>query len=520
MMKYFYLSLVAFLQASLLLGHGFGANTLVMLADNTWQQMSTLCYRALKKKVTVASYDTASSFQTAAQVVRGGRSQVNCYISFGFEEQQHRHDVSCTPTQEFYNTATHQWVPAYMLKIGDKLLCAHNVTKTVASISLIKEPLPICTLEVKRTHSFFVTRHSILTHNMVIPLAFSIGLSVPFGAAAGGAAGGFFGPITFVAGAAIGCVVGALVKFVCNSKIPTYSVEAYNVNDFEQHVRQQPQVAIFSESQVVLSPDYVATQHSMQYESLCTGDRHIHYDESNQPLFSTTIVNLPKEKPGCGDTTPQKPLILITPAEPMPVLQNPGYRPLSDEERKLLSGCCTIIPLPAQKKEDFIMTVTAKDAQKRWAESDKMRDLGKRIKELEKTVSNARPGNWSKTHKPFPALIKDYEWAETTYEKIRVSNDDVNKIATNLGVPKSVIQAIKNHLFITQHKRNGKVAAFEPDYDIAKAWERLVAGTFLKADLVLLEHELAESLLMGEEEMTYEEAHNIVEKFVSWEQEL
>jgi len=42
-----------------------------------------------------------------------------------------------------YNASTRQWVPAYMLKIGDKLLCARNVTKTVASIALVKEPLPI-----------------------------------------------------------------------------------------------------------------------------------------------------------------------------------------------------------------------------------------------------------------------------------------------------------------------------------------------------------------------------------------
>lgn len=204
----------------------------------------------------------------------------------------------------------------------------------------------------------------------------------------------------------------------------------------------------------------------------------------------------------------------------MPVFQNPGYRPLSDEERKMLSGGCTIIPIPAQKKEDFILTMTAEDAQKRWAESDKMKDLEKRIKELEKTVSHIRPGDWSKTNKPSPALIKDYEWAEAMYEKFRTSNDEVEKITTNLGVPENVIQKIKDHLFIIEHKRDGKIATFQPDYDIAKAWERLATGTFVKADLALLKHKLAESLLMGEQEMAYETAHNIVEEFFSWQQEL
>ncbi len=211
-------------------------------------------------------------------------------------------------------------------------------------------------------------------------------------------------------------------------------MEAYDTNRFEQYIKQQPQIATFSEPQVVLGPDYIATQDSMQPETLSAGDEHTHYDDNNEPLFSTIIVNLPKEQPGCGDTTPQKPLILITPADPMPAFQNPGYRPLSDEERKLFSGGCTLIPIPAQKKEDFIMTMTEEDAQQRWAESDKMKDLEKRIKELIPTVSDTRPGDWrTRIDRDVLDLIKDNEWAESMYKKIRSSNDDVKKIADNLG---------------------------------------------------------------------------------------
>ena len=39
----------------------------------------------------------------------------------------------------------------------------------------------------------------------------------------------------------------------------------------------------------------------------------------------------------------------------MPVFQCPGYWPLSDEERTMLSGGCTILPIPEQKKEDTII---------------------------------------------------------------------------------------------------------------------------------------------------------------------
>ncbi len=158
-MKHFYLSAIAALQATLLLGHGFSADTLVLLADNTWQQISTVCYRTQKKKIAVVSYDTTSSYQTTSKTVRGKRSSLNCFIRFGFDENlQHskHHELACTPTQEFYSTTTHQWIPAYKLKIGDQLLCANNNTKTIAYISLIKQPLDIYTIEVKHTHTFLL----------------------------------------------------------------------------------------------------------------------------------------------------------------------------------------------------------------------------------------------------------------------------------------------------------------------------------------------------------------------------
>ena len=421
MMKRFCLALVAFLQTAVLLGHGFSADTLVLLANNAWQDISTVCYRTQKKKIAVASYDATSSYQTTSKTTRGGRSKSNCFIRFGFNERlkdSNQHEVACTPTQEFYNARTHQWIPTYKLKIGEELLCANNTRKTIAYISLIQEPLNIFTIEVKHTHTFFVTQHSLLTHNMIIPVAFSIGMSVPFGASAGGTAGGFFGPVTFVAGLAIGCAVGALVKIVCNNKIPTYSVEAYNTHDFEKHVKQQPQVTTFSEPQVVLSPDYVTTQHSIQHESLSTGDEHIHYDESNQPLFSTTIINPPKEKPGCGDTTQNKPLILVTPADPMPVFQNPGYRPLSDEARKMLSGGCVIIPIPESERESNILFTEEKTAE----------EVISIINELEK---NAKPGEETKGKTKQYIVNGTYDDAVNKFNELTPKN--IKPISSNDG---------------------------------------------------------------------------------------
>ena len=113
-----------------------------------------------------------------------------------------------------------------------------------------------------------------------------------------------------------------------------------------------------------------------------------------------------------------------------------------------------------------------------------------------------------------------YGWAEKKWLDIRESKDDVKRIATNTGIDEQTIQQIKAHIFHKAHKKRYETAPFDADYDMAKAWERLVAGNMVKADLELLKHEFAESLLMGNQEMDYDTAHNIVEKFFSWRNEL
>lgn len=363
-MKHFICTLLVFLQSSQLFCHGFSADTLVLLAPDGWQEIGSIVHRAQKNKITLASYDTTSSHQTTSHLTRGGHSTTNCFVRINFEAppKNAHHNVICAPTQEFYCATTLQWIPAYMPKIGDELLCAHNVTKKVASISLIKEPLDIFTLEVKHTHTFFVTQHALLTHNMVLPIAFNVGLSIPFGAGTGSAAGGFFGPVTFVVGAAIGCIVGALVKIACENKVPRYTVETYDANRFEQQIKHQPQVLTFREPQVTLSADYNAMYQDTDAWSADTHSEHVMLDDENETSFSITIQNPPKEKPGCGNTTPQKPLIYVTPADPMPVFENPGYNPQPPENKNTHPhGGCGGIPDELKDLLNGPMILTAED---------------------------------------------------------------------------------------------------------------------------------------------------------------
>lgn len=365
-MKRFYI-MAFLLQSIALCGHGFANHTFVLLAHTGWQQIDSLCHRAQKEKISITSYDSVSSFHTNAHIVRGGRSTTKCYIRCGFEKHlknsENHEEIKCTPTQEFFNASTGQWIPAYMLKEGDNLLCAENVSKTVAYVELVKKEISIYTVEVEHTHTFFVTRHSVLTHNMVLPIAFSVGLSIPFGAGAAGTLGSFFGPVTLVAGAALGCMAGLLVTVVCGDRVPTYTIDTYNANKFEQYVKQQPTAmytdVTVSEPNITYSANYVTIQHHAPitdtHADKIPQEYTIQPDDTDGPSLSLIVSDPSKSVIACGDTTPHKPLILVTPAEPMPTFQCPGYRPLSDEERKMLSGSCITIPIPESERGSSII---------------------------------------------------------------------------------------------------------------------------------------------------------------------
>lgn len=54
-------------------------------------------------------------------------------------------------------------------------------------------------------------------------------------------------------------------------------------------------------------------------------------------------------------------------------------------------------------------------------------------------------------------------------------------------------------------------------YAIIGAWQRLIDGTFVKADLIFLQHEFIESLIMGNQEVSWRIAHDIVNKDHNWD---
>ena len=100
------------------------------------------------------------------------------------------------------------------------------------------------------------------------------------------------------------------------------------------------------------------------------------------------------------------------------------------------------------------------------------------------------------------------------YEQIRKRRTDVESIAKNTGFTMEDIHKVKEHIFINEYDLGDEnPTRFDPLYDIAVSWQRLINGADIKEmDLVLLRHELLEHNLMNEQGMDYATAHRIAEK--------
>ena len=74
---------------------------------------------------------------------------------------------------------------------------------------------------------------------------------------------------------------------------------------------------------------------------------------------------------------------------------------------------------------------------------------------------------------------------------------DVRKIAKNTGMKKRDIAEIKAYVFEDEHVIYGDVRRFDPSYEMALSWQRLIDGRNIQEqDLILLQHELMEMKLV------------------------
>ena len=115
-----------------------------------------------------------------------------------------------------------------------------------------------------------------------------------------------------------------------------------------------------------------------------------------------------------------------------------------------------------------------------------------------------------------PEYTRQEEHAKLYYEEIRKRKSDAFKIAKNTKMSVEKIQAIKQHLFFTEHEIDGEKVRFLESYKIAEAWRRLQTSKFLPEDLLLLKHEYLELTLMKELGYTYQQAHEEANKKFNW----
>ncbi len=109
--------------------------------------------------------------------------------------------------------------------------------------------------------------------------------------------------------------------------------------------------------------------------------------------------------------------------------------------------------------------------------------------------------------------------AADLYQRI-TETDDIENIAKASGMSHDDIRRIKQHIFIDTHQLYDGEGKFEPDYDMAVAWQRLAAGKPEARDILLLKHELLESQVEKEYHLSAAEAHAIASEKYDWAAEL
>lgn len=109
--------------------------------------------------------------------------------------------------------------------------------------------------------------------------------------------------------------------------------------------------------------------------------------------------------------------------------------------------------------------------------------------------------------------------AERYYGLVRSMTTDVAKIAKNTGLPESLIQKIKDFVFLEEHDLGGPVPErFAPSFAMAQSWQRLINGNPEPHDITLLLHEQMEKELM-ETGLTQDEAHIETSKIYNYAKE-
>ena len=112
------------------------------------------------------------------------------------------------------------------------------------------------------------------------------------------------------------------------------------------------------------------------------------------------------------------------------------------------------------------------------------------------------------------------EHAERYYEEVRHFTTDIKRIAKNTGFREQDIERIKKYVFTEEHDLATGRHRFDPSYDMAVSWQRLMQGKDIRPyDITLLNHEMYE-LILVESGMTQDQAHREASMLYNYSREV
>lgn len=112
--------------------------------------------------------------------------------------------------------------------------------------------------------------------------------------------------------------------------------------------------------------------------------------------------------------------------------------------------------------------------------------------------------------------------AELYYKELenRGLKNVAKKIASNTRYRAKDIETILSHVILEKHHLDRGFIKFDPDYDMAQSFQRLIDGTNIqKHDLTMLDHEMLEHFIMLDNGNVYLPAHRLAEKCYNYQEE-
>lgn len=216
-------------------GHGFGGSTYVrtplLIRHNSseldrrlgghWESIEQLMEHADTQYVMSYHYNNKQCH--SHKILARARSTANCYFTINLDSHPSP-DIICSPLQQFYLPDKNCWVPAHKLQVGDVLLTEREGSIPIVKITFVEQQLDLYALKIECPHTFFVGRHSVLTHNMNLPIA-SLHWELPLTISTISTIGGLF---TGFATAASGMAVGAIAASLIYSAVIDHKAKKYH----------------------------------------------------------------------------------------------------------------------------------------------------------------------------------------------------------------------------------------------------------------------------------------------------